>query len=86
MQQMQQMFGGGGMGGQNPFAAFGGGAPAAPADSRPPEERYSSQLAQMQSMGMTDGSANLRALLMSGGSVEGALSILFDDPQAGARP
>jgi ubiquilin len=86
---MQQMFGGGGLGGgagaQNPFAAFGRGA--ASTDSRPPEERYSEQLAQMQGMGLTDGSANLRALLMAGGSVEGAMSILFDDPTAGgARP
>lgn len=82
--RMQQILGGaGGAGGaQNPFAAFGRGA--APADSRPPEERYSDQLAQMQAMGLTDGSANLRALLMAGGSVEGAMSILFDDPSAGA--
>ncbi|UZJ54714.1 hypothetical protein CBS101457_004034 [Exobasidium rhododendri] len=78
---MRQMFGGGG-GAQNPFAGFG--RPAAPTDSRPPEERYSDQLAQMQGMGLTDGSANLRALLMAGGSVEGAMSILFDDPTAGA--
>lgn len=86
MQQMQQMFGGGMGGGANPFGGFGG-APAAPADSRPPEVRYASQLEQMQAMGMTDGSANLRALLMAGGSVEAAMSIIFDDPQAGgARP
>lgn len=38
----------------------------------------------MQAMGLTDGSANLRALLIAGGSVEGAMSILFDDPTAGA--
>lgn len=73
----------GGAGGQNPFAAFGRGAGAAPADSRPAEERYADQLVQMQSMGLTDGSANLRALLMAGGSVEGAMSIIFDDPTAG---
>lgn len=89
---MRQMFGGGaglgGAGGQNPFAGFGlPASTAAPADSRPPEERYSDQLAQMQGMGLTDGSANLRALLMAGGSVEGAMTILFDDPSAGGtRP
>lgn len=86
---MRQMFGGGGArAGQNPFAGFGLPS-AAPADSRPPEERYSDQLAQMQGMGLTDGSANLRALLMAGGNLEGAISIIFDDPTAGganARP
>lgn len=95
---MQQILGGGqgagagagggagaGAGG-NPFAALLGGAGGnrASNDSRPPEERFSEQLAQMQAMGLTDGSANLRALLISGGSVEGAMSILFDDPTAGA--
>lgn len=90
MQQILGGAGGGGAGaaGANPFAALMGGAGGlggAPADSRPPEERYSDQLAQMQAMGLTDGSANLRALLMAGGSVEGAMSILFDDPSAGGR-
>lgn len=86
---MQQILGGGGEGGAqgaggNPFAALMGGLNNNnPADSRPPEERYSEQLAQMQAMGLTDGSANLRALLIAGGSVEGAMSILFDDPTAG---
>lgn len=35
-------------------------------------------------MGLTDGAANLRALLTAGGSVEGAMSILFDDPSGGS--
>lgn len=101
---LQQLLGGAG-GGANPF-----GAPSRPppADTRPPEERYAEQLAQMQvrlltpqqlhaffkffyadfqiyeqSMGLTDGAANLRALLTAGGSVEGAMSILFDDPSGG---
>lgn len=75
-----------GMGG-NPFAAFGGGGSAlggqgsgggaAPGDSRPPEERFSSQLQSLQDMGFVDGQANLRALLISGGSVEGAINILL---------
>ncbi|PWN31232.1 ubiquitin-domain-containing protein [Meira miltonrushii] len=92
---MQQILGGGAGGGAggagaggNPFAALLGGGGAggnrSSSDARPPEERFSEQLSQMQAMGLTDGSANLRALLISGGSVEGAMSILFDDPTAGA--
>lgn len=89
--QLQQMLGGAGAGagttGLNPFAAalggFGGmggsGAGGGQStDSRPPEERYASQLEQLQNMGFLDARANLRALLMSGGSVEGAVSILLD--------
>lgn len=43
---MQQMFGGfgGGAGAGGFGGGFGGGAPAAPADSRPPEERFQVQL------------------------------------------
>lgn len=75
----------GGANGGNPFAALGalggfggaGGAGAQPADSRPPEERYATQLQTLRDMGFVDGQANLRALLMSGGSVEGAISILL---------
>ena len=80
------MFGGGGGGGaggapgSNPFAGLGGlgsPTPSTPADSRPPEVRYASQLEQLQGMGFTDGQANLRALLLSGGSVEGAVNVLL---------
>ena len=65
----------------NPLAALaslGGAGTQAPTDSRPPEERYATQLEQLQNMGFFDARANLRALLMSGGSVEAALSILLD--------
>ncbi|CEH15302.1 Ubiquitin-like protein [Ceraceosorus bombacis] len=72
-------------GGANPFAAalgglggFGGGTPPAPADGRPHEERYADELAQMQAMGLTDGPRNLRALLLAGGNVQGAINIIFD--------
>lgn len=86
---LQQMFGGGGgggggaggfggLGGLGGFEAGAGGA--ASRDTRPPEERFSSQLEQMQSMGFYDGQANVRALLMAGGSVEGAIGILLDNP------
>lgn len=72
---LQQLMGGaGGAGGM-----FGG-AGGAPRDTRPPEERFATQLEQMQAMGFYDGQANVRALLMSGGSVEGAMGILFDNP------
>ncbi|CAO1612876.1 unnamed protein product [Sympodiomycopsis kandeliae] len=90
---LQQILGGGAGGesgqgqgglGSNPFASFLGGAgggagsgAGAGGDSRPPEERYASQLQQLRDMGFVDGQANLRALLISGGSVEGAISILL---------
>ncbi|CAO1620713.1 unnamed protein product [Parajaminaea phylloscopi] len=90
-QLLQQILGGGGAGGAagnngggmgfNPFAALGGGqgagASPAPADSRPPEERFATQLQSLRDMGFVDGPANLRALLISGGSVEGAIGILL---------
>lgn len=86
---LQQMFGGagagglgglGGLGALGGLGGFGGGGAAASRDTRPPEERFSSQLEQMQAMGFYDGQANVRALLMSGGSVEGAIGILLDNP------
>ncbi|KAL1304294.1 hypothetical protein AAFC00_000699 [Neodothiora populina] len=74
----------------NPFGAFnpfamgglGGGGMGAPpsqtpADTRPPEERYAEQLAQLNAMGFYDFDRNVRALRMSGGSVEGAVEALF---------
>ncbi|KAJ1034066.1 hypothetical protein NDA18_000938 [Ustilago nuda] len=81
---LQQMFGGGGAGGFGSLGGLGGfdagAGGAASRDTRPPEERFSSQLEQMQSMGFYDGQANVRALLMAGGSVEGAIGILLDNP------
>lgn len=66
------------MGGMGGLGGMGGmGAPAAPADNRPPEERYSEQLAQLNAMGFYDFERNVRALRMSGGSVEGAVDVLF---------
>ncbi|KDN42299.1 ubiquitin-domain-containing protein [Tilletiaria anomala UBC 951] len=66
----------GGMGGAG--GLFGAGAGPGAGDIRLPEERYATQLEQMQGMGFTDGARNLRALLMSGGSVEGAITILLE--------
>ncbi|KLO87901.1 ubiquitin-like protein DSK2 [Fusarium fujikuroi] len=70
MQQMMQMLGGGGL---NP-------APAAPADNRPPEERYAEQLRQLNDMGFFDFDRNVAALRRSGGSVQGAIEHLLSGP------
>lgn len=67
----------GALGGFGGLGGAGGAASGQPSDSRPPEERYASQLQQLRDMGFVDGQANLRALLISGGSVEGAISILL---------
>lgn len=73
MMNMMNMFGG--MGGGI------GGAPEAPADNRPPEERYATQLRQLNEMGMVDFDRNIQALRRSGGDVNGALEWLFGQPQ-----
>jgi ubiquilin len=65
----------------NPFAGlFSGGLPPfsqAPADNRPPEERYAEQLRQLNDMGFFDFDANVAALRRSGGSVQGAINQLL---------
>ncbi|KAI0714533.1 hypothetical protein C8Q76DRAFT_568311, partial [Earliella scabrosa] len=74
---------GAGIGGANPFGlgGFGGlgafGAPPAPADSRPPEERFQVQLQQLQDMGFTNASQNVRALLATGGNVHSAIEYIL---------
>ena len=58
-----------------------GGAPAAqPAapDNRPPEERYETQLRQLNDMGFFEFDRNVAALRRSGGSVQGALDALLN--------
>ncbi|CAN9400795.1 unnamed protein product [Alternaria alternata] len=74
-------------GGANPFAAlfgpgggFGGGfgAPAAPADNRPPEEVYETQLRQLNEMGFYEFDRNVAALRRSGGNVQGAIEHLLN--------
>lgn len=47
-------------------------------DSRPPEERYEQQLAQLNELGFYDFERNVRALRRSGGNVEGAIDALLD--------
>jgi len=67
----------------NPFAALfnpWGGAPpqpAAPPDTRPPEERYADQLRQLNDMGFYEFERNVQALRRSGGSVQGAVEFLL---------
>jgi ubiquilin len=51
--------------------------PPAPADDRPPEERYAEQLRQLNDMGFFDFERNITALRRSGGSVQGAVEYLL---------
>jgi len=57
----------------------GGGAAPPPVDTRPPEERYSEQLRQLNDMGFFDFDRNIEALRRSGGSVQGAVQHLLGD-------
>ncbi|TVY33288.1 Ubiquitin domain-containing protein [Lachnellula occidentalis] len=66
------LFGPGGFGG-----AAGQASPPAPADTRPPEERFADQLRQLNDMGFFDFDRNVEALRRSGGSVQGAIEQLL---------
>lgn len=75
---------GAGEAGFNPWAAMGGMGgfggspePQAPADNRPPEERYADQLRQLNDMGFYEFERNVQALRRSGGSVQGAVEFLL---------
>jgi len=70
---LQQMFGGFGGGGWPGMGA----TPTAPADSRPPEERFQVQLQQLQDMGFSNASQNVRALLATGGNVHTAIEYIL---------
>ncbi|KAI8822896.1 ubiquitin-like polyubiquitin-binding protein [Fimicolochytrium jonesii] len=61
--------------------AGGFGAPAAPADTRPPEERFQEQLRQLQEMGFFSAAENIAALTATGGNVEAAVEYLFSRPR-----
>jgi ubiquilin len=61
----------------NPNAAGGNNA-STPTDTRPPEEVYATQLRQLNDMGFFDFDRNITALRRSGGSVEGAIEMLFN--------
>lgn len=68
---LQSILGGGGFG--------GAGATPQQEDNRPPEERYESQLRQLNDMGFSDFDRNVRALRRSGGSVQGAVENLLSE-------
>ncbi|ODV60135.1 ubiquitin domain-containing protein DSK2 ASCRUDRAFT_76644 [Ascoidea rubescens DSM 1968] len=53
-------------------------ATAPPVDTRPPEERYESQLRQLNDMGFFEFDRNIAALRRSGGSVQGAVEYLLN--------
>jgi ubiquilin len=74
--------GGGGLGGLGGFGGLAGAAAAAapPADTRPPEERYESQLRQLNDMGFVEFERNIEALRRSGGSLQGAIEYLLSHP------
>jgi ubiquilin len=89
MAALMQAMGGAGGGGagrepntntmQNLMNMFGGAAPQ-PTDNRPPEERYATQLRQLNEMGFYEFERNIQALTRSGGDVNGALEWLFSQP------
>ncbi|KAI5952275.1 hypothetical protein KGF54_003141 [Candida jiufengensis] len=74
------LFGGAGMPPIDPSALFGAGAGSGttqPTDNRPPEERYETQLRQLNDMGFYDFDRNVEALRRTGGSVQGAIEYLL---------
>jgi ubiquilin len=62
------------------FNQFGGQGFGGPPDNRPPEERFSTQLRQLNEMGFHNFERNIQALTRSGGDVNGALEWLFSQP------
>lgn len=82
LQQLLSGLGAGTPGGMHPGLGLGGfGAPTQPtqpADTRSPEERYQHQLQQLQEMGFTNASQNVRALLATGGNVHSAIEYILN--------
>lgn len=74
---MQAMGGGNGAAAANPWGSMFGAPPAAPADNRPPEERFQEQLRTLNDMGFCEFERNIEALRASGGSVQGAVEYLL---------
>lgn len=63
----------------NPFAFLGNSQTTAqPEDSRPPEERYATQLGQLNDMGFVEYDRNIAALQRSGGNVHSAIEMLLN--------
>ncbi|EAN34375.1 Ubiquitin family protein [Theileria parva strain Muguga] len=69
---------------ENPFANFQMPGtmpfPTTPVDTRPPEERFSTQLQSLQEMGFTDQAANLQALVQTNGDISAAIARLLNQP------
>lgn len=61
------------MGGGNPF----GGMQSQAADTRPPREKYATQLQQIKEMGFNDEDVILEMLVRTNGNVQLALENLF---------
>ncbi|KAI9428406.1 UBQLN4 protein [Lactarius indigo] len=60
-------------------AGFGPGVGASPLPGAPPpEERFQVQLQQLQDMGFTNASQNVRALLATGGNVHSAIEYILN--------
>ncbi|KAI9361977.1 hypothetical protein BD770DRAFT_418736 [Pilaira anomala] len=67
---------------QRMAALFGtpGTSPAAVTDTRSPEERFQVQLQQLNEMGFWDAAKNIRVLTATGGNVNAAIEMLFNNP------
>ena len=66
----------------NPYAGMGGGFGGVPqanvqVDTRPPREKYATQLAQVKEMGFLDEETILQVLTQTNGNVTMAMEILF---------
>jgi len=78
MQQLLGGAGGAGLGGAG-GAGFGPAASASPLPGAPPpEERFQVQLQQLQDMGFTNATQNVRALLATGGNVHAAIEYILN--------
>lgn len=70
-------FGGPGAGGLGSYGSPGPASSPPPSDTRSPEERFQVQLQQLQDMGFTNASQNVRALLATGGNVHSAIEYIL---------
>merc|ERR1712019_73164 len=77
MQQMMQAMQGGGASMGMGDGINGGFASPSPADTRAPEERYATQIEQLENMGFPDKHSNVQALVQSNGDVNQAINSLI---------
>ncbi|KAG2186052.1 hypothetical protein INT43_002490, partial [Umbelopsis isabellina] len=79
-QMMQQQQQGGGQAGNTqapPFFNPFGAPQASSTPSEPPEQRFASQITQLEEMGFSERDKNIRALLATGGNVQAAIEYLL---------